>query len=896
MLNHLLGLDHLNLFADGTYLSFRYALPAWAWLLIVLGAGGFSAWTYSRLLGAKWARTLLAGVRTLALLLVAVLLAGPQLQQDHEVVEPDCVLVLVDRSASMMVRDVRQAGGGGSADEGGPSSAASDAAMGAGFETSGGSGGGVTRDAAVRAALAELEKQPDNPLRSSDDRQVLWFGFDAQAYALSENSGGTSGGASGGGNPRMSEDAHPRRGENTATSGQQLPGVPGLPELPGAEGQATLLRSALDEALYRVGGRPVSGVVLITDGRSPQATGPEYEAMLEQRRVAVFATPVGSEKLPADLLVENVDAPRRAFVKDRVPVQVKAAARGDVSPDQPVTVRLIEGAEGEGKTVDVYHTTAGELGKKPITLTAVREQPGDATWRVEVSMAPGSGDGTASGGGGSADEGGPSSAALSGASGGAFGGELVTANNFKRVDVKLVDRALRVLYVEGYPRWEYRYLVSMLKREKSIESSVLLLSAERGFAQEGDLPITRFPRDMKELGPYDVIIIGDVPPRYFGDERPSLIREHVAQNGAGLLWIGGSQWTPAAYDATALADLLGMSQPASVMQADATREGFKMAPTLQAERLGVMVLSDPLAPEPTDAQEQELWDKLPALAWMQQLGRLKPAAQVLATAQAPGESLPAVVHMHYGAGQTLYVATDDTWRWRYGRGELFFEQFWIELVRMLGRQRLDVAAQRPTLSVEPERLDVGDPAVVRLRMLDASQINSDQRRVNVAIRKGEADDAGATVGNLVLQRVTSSAPGSASAETSGGSEASGGSGGGVTFEAVWRPGDAGAYVLKVVEPTLEELVLPQRVEVVAADDELRQPEADHARLRELSATTGGAVVPLNELGRLGELLPNRRRVSINSVIEPLWHAPLILAVFVTLVGVEWIGRKLMRLA
>ena len=422
MLNHLLGLDHLNLFADGTYLSFRYALPAWAWLLIVLGAGGFSAWTYSRLLGAKWARTLLAGVRTLALLLVAVLLAGPQLQQDHEVVEPDCVLVLVDRSASMMVRDVRQAGGGGSADEGGPSSAASDAAMGAGFETSGGSGGGVTRDAAVRAALAELEKQPDNPLRSSDDRQVLWFGFDAQAYALSENSGGTSGGASGGGNPRMSEDAHPRRGENTATSGQQLPGVPGLPELPGAEGQATLLRSALDEALYRVGGRPVSGVVLITDGRSPQATGPEYEAMLEQRRVAVFATPVGSEKLPADLLVENVDAPRRAFVKDRVPVQVKAAARGDVSPDQPVTVRLIEGAEGEGKTVDVYHTTAGELGKKPITLTAVREQPGDATWRVEVSMAPGSGDGTASGGGGSADDGGPSSAALSGATSGALGG------------------------------------------------------------------------------------------------------------------------------------------------------------------------------------------------------------------------------------------------------------------------------------------------------------------------------------------------------------------------------------------------------------------------------------------------------------------------------------------
>jgi len=89
-------------------------------------------------------------------------------------------------------------------------------------------------------------------------------------------------------------------------------------------------------------------------------------------------------------------------------------------------------------------------------------------------------------------------------------------------------------------------------------------------------------------------------------------------------------------------------------------------------------------------------EDLPPLHWVQQVGPLKPTAEVLAQAQqatARGRPLPLVMRMRYGSGQSVYVATDETWRWRYGRGELYFQQFWIQLLRMLGFEPDDPHAE-----------------------------------------------------------------------------------------------------------------------------------------------------------------------------------------------------------
>ncbi len=171
--------------------------------------------------------------------------------------------------------------------------------------------------------------------------------------------------------------------------------------------------------------------------------------------------------------------------------------------------------------------------------------------------------------------------------------ELITRNNQRDFTVELIDRPLRVLYVDGYPRWEYRYLKNLLIREKSIESSTLLLSADRDFAQEGDVPITRLPADAKELEPYDVIIIGDVPADYFTSQQIALLRDHVAVRGAALLWIGGSRNTPSSYAGTPLADLLPMRDPKAVHRLEAHEGQVRLHPTELARRLSVLALRPP---------------------------------------------------------------------------------------------------------------------------------------------------------------------------------------------------------------------------------------------------------------------------------------------------------------
>ena len=116
-----------------------------------------------------------------------------------------------------------------------------------------------------------------------------------------------------------------------------------------------------------------------------------------------------------------------------------------------------------------------------------------------------------------------------------------------------------------------------------------------------------------------------------------------------------------------------------------------------------------------------------------------------------------------------------------------------------------------------------------------------------------------------------------------------GAAGGKVYQAIWRPSAAGALTLRVAEPALDDLNLMRGIEVVRTDDEMRQPAPDRERLAALAAATGGKVVPLDRLGELEKLIPNRARRTPNDLREPLWNSYLALFVIVILITAEWIG-------
>jgi hypothetical protein len=431
-----------------------------------------------------------------------------------------------------------------------------------------------------------------------------------------------------------------------------------------------------------------------------------------------------------------------------------------------VVVRLVD-AEG-GAVLAEQRLGAGRPLGRAVRLSAAAQQTGTARWRVEVEHESPTGE-----------------------------PELNLTNNASAVRVDVIDRPLRVVYLEGYPRWEYRYLVALLDREPTIDASVLLVSASEGFTQEGDSPIGRFPATAEELSPFDVVILGDVPPGELSERQMQLVREQVATRAAGLLWIGGERHTPTAWAQTPMEVMLPMRSPESTVAMGYGSGGWpwRLATTGEAQRLGVLdaLGSGEEAGEMQGADAAGSLLETPAVQWRQGLGNLQPAARVLVRAASEGGGAgdgsragddALVVVQPYGGGRVMYVATDETWRFRRGRGPVLFERFWLDLVRSLG-------------------LTLADPGLA-----------------------GEPVQASA--------------------------------------------------------------------DVLAPDDEMRQPAADHDRLSALAQATGGQVVPLDELGRVGGLLRDLSRRQDVQRREPLWHGPLPLGLLVVLLSLEWVGRRLLR--
>ncbi|MBL9141625.1 MAG: hypothetical protein JNK53_07145 [Phycisphaerae bacterium] len=447
------------------------------------------------------------------------------------------------------------------------------------------------------------------------------------------------------------------------------------------------------------------------------------------------------------------------------------------------------------------------------------------------------------------------------------GDDLVPANDRRTMPVTLIDRPLRALYVEGYPRWEYRYLKNLMQRESTIESAVMLLSADRDFAQEGNTPITRLPRTREEFERFDLIVIGDVGAGFFTTEQLREMQRLVSERGAGLVWIGGQRQMPRSWQGSPLEDLLPFTGPLELERLGAP---VNMQPTPSAQRLGVLRLSDDQRSDfPSDLTDPDVgWSKL---EWAQRIpaGTVKPTAEVLGTSvqSVDGEHAPLVITMRYGAGSVLYVAPDEICRWRYGRGETYPERFWLQLLRMLARPALAAGRDQVQIGVEPARATVGDTV-----------------RVEVELPPGPLPE------KLVLEAVPDRI-GVAPVDV----EARLGSGG--TLVATWTPESEGRWTIKPRDPTLAaQSGAGGQVQVVRSDRELRDAESDRALLQTLATGTGGRVVSPSQARTLAALLPNRSIVTEDPLQEPLWSSPLALAAFLTMLVAEWIGRRWSRLA
>jgi hypothetical protein len=233
--------------------------------------------------------------------------------------------------------------------------------------------------------------------------------------------------------------------------------------------------------------------------------------------------------------------------------------------------------------------------------------------------------------------------------------------------------------------------------------------------------------------------------------------------------------------------------------------------------------------------------------------------------------------MRFGAGRIVYVATDEIWRWRYGRGEVFYERFWLPLLRFLARDSISRTGKGMVLEATPQRAVVEQPVRISARVADESLISGRLSPEGIDVRVTRESAAGAAV--LPPRRLKLSPERHAS------------------FAATWIPEDPGPYRIELEDPVLAAASGAAAVEVRTRDDEMRFPQSDHAALKSLAERTGGALLPPDSLSRLEELIPNRQvRILGAPEIETLWDRPVVLVLFVFLLAVEWFGRRWLHLA
>jgi uncharacterized membrane protein len=215
--------------------------------------------------------------------------------------------------------------------------------------------------------------------------------------------------------------------------------------------------------------------------------------------------------------------------------------------------------------------------------------------------------------------------------------------------VQVVDRGLRILYLEGAYRYEVKFLTQALASAGrfTLDRRILLqpLRAEKPGA---------LSENLDDWLRYHAVILGDLSADFLTPKQQQIIKDLVGTYGKGLCMIGGSaSFGRGGWEKTPLADVMPVDLAASNQQIE--RE-LHVAPTQAG-------LADPLMAIGKEGQPPAgAWAELPALPGANRLAGVKPGATVLA-ATGDANALPLLVAQRYGAGRSLAVAFDTTWLW-----------------------------------------------------------------------------------------------------------------------------------------------------------------------------------------------------------------------------------------
>lgn len=570
----------------------------------------------------------------------------------------------------------------------------------------------------------------------------------------------------------------------------------------------------------------LQAVVLISDGDWSDGAPPVQAASrLRSAGVPVLVVPVGSRTPLPDLQLTGFEPPTFGVAGKsvRIPLTIQSSLKMDHQ-----TEVVLHGTDGSRQTHSVL------VAANANTEDAIVWKPqssGEVTLTLEVPVHP---------------------------------TETLSDNNHATATITIRREQLRVLVVESYPRWEYRYLRNALSRDEGIEVSCLLLHPGLSKVGGGSRDyLQRFPDGLDELAVFDVVFLGDVGvgEGQLTEQQCGWLKGLVEHQASGLVWMPGWQGRQFSLMQTALADLC----PVVLDPAQPNGWGTRSPQQIELTQLGRQSLLTRLV----DGQEENVhvWGGLPGFQWYAPVLRRKPGTQVLAVHEEVSNRfgrLPLIATQTYGAGKTLFMGTDGAWRWRKGVEDQYHYRFWGQVVRWMAYQRNMAEGESMRLSFSPEQPQVGQTISFRANVMDADGEPLDDTDVSARVK-----------------------PPSGAAETIRFVSSDDGWGAYTARFAAVQPGKhAVTLVCAQTGATLQTSLLVRG----SASERAGQPARPEV-LEEIARVSGGSVLQISDVDdavrRLAQLPPARRPMYR----QPLWSHPAVAAALIALLAMFWALRK-----
>ncbi len=607
---------------------------------------------------------------------------------------------------------------------------------------------------------------------------------------------------------------------------------------------STRIGDSLKQLSEETSDLPIGAVVLLSDG-DDNAGGISADAInaLRARHIPVHTVGFGRERAGHDVELDDAVIAPRALADSRLAAKITFHQRGYAGAKIILTVRDV--STGQSKVLASRSISLGPDGNLQ-TETLMFDIGGAGAKTLQVAAAP-------------------------------LAGEENTANNTLTRVVNVGSEARRILYMEGEPRWEYKFMRQAEEDDRMVQVASIVRTSENKIYRQGisgpQELASGFPSRPEDLFAYQGLVIGSVEAGYFTPGQQDLIREFVDRRGGGLLLLGGQySLADGGWNASKLTELMPTTLPTQVgtFHREADPKNGTTHTTAELAPAGMDNIITRLVDDP--AANAAKWKTLPYLMDYQDPGTPKPGAVVLADMITPeGRKLPLLITENFGRGRSGIMATGGSWRWQMSLplGDTAHDLFWQQLLRWLvsdtpghvsasvpAQMLLDNGAVTLTADVRDQQYNPAPDAKVEAHILGPSGISA-----------------------LVEMAPVPDSPGQ--------------------FQASWSAPKTGAYLTEVtaqrMDPgtrTVKELgrdVLTfQRMDGVA---ENFHTEQNRDLLEHLAQQTGGLYWKPADLGKLASSIPfSEAGVTVRETRD-LWNLPLVFLVMLLLRFSEWWLRR-----